>query len=649
MTVSTIVSGGAQQVFSGGTASGTRVSAGTQTISAGGTALGTVVCTVVYCGASASVLAGGVTTGTSVTFSGLETISGGTAVSTTVLNGGVEYIAAGTASGTVVQQGGIQDISGGTAIDTSMNGAAFVSGGTLELLSGALDAGDVTFAGPPLGVALNTFKGSGTLRIDGTTMPKSTIYNFFPGDTIDLADIPGGASGYTLLKPNNVLEIVENGQAFDLQLDTARTFALDGGFSLSADAQGNGTAVTFVYGAVTKYSPSAPAPLANSVPFNPYRSVVFVAAGNERGTGFIVGPHTILTAAHVVAGAAQITVYPGTEVGTGGEAYQADPVAPAYFDPAYQERSPTDFAIINVQQDLGGFGFFQLVPSNFWPIAVSVSGYPLTNDPFESDIQHNVIAQTDAGAGAYAGLLTLPTDTPATNGNSGSPLWTDNGNSVQAVGIMLGQTQGVPIAVPITPSLVQQVQAWEADYKTLGITIGQGQNAVNLILAASGEYLDVLPGGTVNGTTLDSGTVETVFGIDNNATINDGATQYIDQGGIAFNTDVADPGLQVVSSGGTAVSATLSDGEQDVFGVASSTTVESGGLEIVESGGTASGTVVETGGTLELLGGAVAPGFKINSGGVIEIAAGYTLGGYQVASGVTLDVASGGRPAARPS
>ena len=136
--------------------------------------------------------------------------------------------------------------------------------------------------------------------------------------------------------------------------------------------------------------------------------------------------------------------------------------------------------------------------------------------------------------------------------------------------------------------------------------------------------------------------METVFGVDNNATINDGATQYIDQGGIAFNTDVADPGLQVVSSGGTAVSATLSGGIQDVYGLATATTVESGGLEIVESGGTASGTVVQAGGTLELLGGAVTPGFKINSGGVLEIVAGYTLRGYQVAPGVTLDVSSGG-------
>ena len=228
----------------------------------------------------------------------------------------------------MVQQGGIQNILGGTAMDTSMNGAAFVSGGTLELLSGALDAGAVTFAGPPLGAAVNTFKGSGTLRIDGTNMPKSTIYNFFPGDTIDLADIPGGASGYTLLKPNNVLEVVENGHAYDLQIDPSQAFAagMGGSYSLAADAQGTGTAVTFNVMPTTAYSTAAQA-LPNSVPFDPYGAIVLVhvqyqfqsgALTNTR-TGFIIGPHTILTNAHLLwnsvlgvqAAPTQVSVFPG--------------------------------------------------------------------------------------------------------------------------------------------------------------------------------------------------------------------------------------------------------------------------------------------------------------------------------------------------
>ena len=80
-----------------------------------------------------------------------------------------------------------------------------------------------------------------------------------------------------------------------------------------------------------------------------------------------------------------------------------------------------------------------------------------------------------------------------------------------------------------------------------------------------------------------------------------------------------DPGIQVVVSGGSSFSATVSGGEQDVYGTTTATLVEVGGTQIVESGGTASGTIVDSGGTERFYTGGVASGTMIDSGGFVQV------------------------------
>ncbi len=123
---------------------------------------------------------------------------------------------------TVVDSGGKQYVSpGGTAEYT------IISGGTLELGSGALLGGyPVVFAGP-----------GGTLRIDGTAMPSDTISGLVGGDTFDLAGIPYVSSGSVNLLSGNVLQIVESGQTYDLNLDSAQYF-LSEYFTVSSGATG---------------------------------------------------------------------------------------------------------------------------------------------------------------------------------------------------------------------------------------------------------------------------------------------------------------------------------------------------------------------------------------------------------------------------
>jgi autotransporter passenger strand-loop-strand repeat protein/probable HAF family extracellular repeat protein len=133
--------------------------------------------------------------------------------------------------------------------------------------------------------------------------------------------------------------------------------------------------------------------------------------------------------------------------------------------------------------------------------------------------------------------------------------------------------------------------------------------------------LEVTSGGSASGTVIYSGGTEDVYGADTNATVNDGGYQYVLPGGTATDTLISDPGTQVIDAGGTATGATISGGEQDVYGTANNTTVDSDGLQVVEDGGTANGTTIN-GGKLELMIGAsagIGPIAFAGSGGTLQI------------------------------
>src|SRR6202043_260874 len=69
----------------------------------------------------------------------------------------------------------------------------------------------------------------GTLQIDGTVMPTNTVSGFAPGDRFDLSAVNFndfiGAGGGAALKSNNVLEVVDHGATYDLNLDPAQDFS----------------------------------------------------------------------------------------------------------------------------------------------------------------------------------------------------------------------------------------------------------------------------------------------------------------------------------------------------------------------------------------------------------------------------------------
>jgi autotransporter passenger strand-loop-strand repeat protein len=402
--------GGNQIVSASGAASGTTVNAGNQYVYDVGFASGTIV----NSGGTEYLYRGGLASGTVLNVNGFQVVSGGAAYHTSVNAGGDEFVYLGGATtSTTVNNLGTEAVwSGGAAFATTIvggyeyiasGGSAFnrttISGsGTLELADGAvLDGSPITFAGS-----------GGTLQIDGTTMPTCIISGFAVGDTIDLAGIAfndqglfavtgvpnqlfSSAGAYTLFKPNNVLELVENGQAYDLQLDPSQVFS--GGFLLSPDAHEGpgyppgtkpGTKITAFAGPVGDYSTSAPP--AGSVPFNPYGAVCYITTDYGFGAGFIIGPHAILTAAHVVMGSKGLTntvaVYPGYEKDPTNARPIASGALPVYTDPNYVYSDPQslsmyqhDFAIIDVAQDLSGYGSFQ-IGAPFTSGTVNLTGYP---------------------------------------------------------------------------------------------------------------------------------------------------------------------------------------------------------------------------------------------------------------------------------
>ena len=342
----TIESGGLEVVNSGGTDLGASVS-GTLRVFSRGLASGVEV----HSGGllQVGVLgfgAGGLVSGTTIDSGGFEIVDlGGTDLGAKIFGG--EQDVFGYASGVTLSEGAqVVEFGGTTSATVISGGTEFISaggtatnpliaGGTLEVQAGGTISGSISFAPNFL---LTT---SSTLRIDGTAMPSAIISGLAPGDIIELENVPFDSHAYTLLQTsnnlvqlNNVLQVVANAQTYSLNLDPSQKFS--GGFFLSAAADG-GTDITvaplLVAGSVTVASaiPGAsgnPTPTTGystypvatgSTPPNPYGSVVHIlvtkGGGLFQGTGFIISPNTIITAAHVLTGVQTVTVFPDNPLG----------------------------------------------------------------------------------------------------------------------------------------------------------------------------------------------------------------------------------------------------------------------------------------------------------------------------------------------
>jgi autotransporter passenger strand-loop-strand repeat protein len=660
----------AEETVLGGKALSTNlIRAGILTISSGAASSDTKVS-----GTCVEVVDGGVATSTTVYDGGFQELFNGFAFSTTLSSGGNQVIGfgigiavstqvssggrlevadGGVAVDTTIFGGGIASVSGGTVINPTIS-AGRINGGMLGLGSGSVVEGAITFGPIP------TVDTGGTLEIGGSVMPTATISGFdpgAPGDRILLVDVPFdnagqldpigvSCGGCTLFETtNHVLQICEGGNTYELHFDPSQL--ISGGFELSSGggSSDNGTIVERSTEAVTGYStsalPASPSGMASgSTPPNPYLCTCAIedfadstkTNGIGSATAFIIGPHTILTAAHVLSGAgydlSRISVFPGHQTGDAGNSID---LSGAKIETAWDEVGfQNDYAIIDLPettQDLTAkYGMFPIVPAVGLG-AVNITGYPGQFYPR----QYNDIAF--AYQDPISGFLDM-FNTDISLGNSGSPVWTYDGGIVQAVGMAEAVSGSIALAIAITPSVIDNISEWkDFDFSKTPVKSGQvfdnpsGNNNENILIqdggvvnnAGGADNTDVQNGGVMN----DAGEA-TSTDVENGGVMNDAGiavdnavsgTLNIQAGGTAGATAVYSGGVETISSGGTDLGAQIL-GTQNVFGIASDAVIGSGGSQAVYFGGIASGTTINSGGEQVVWVDGTANATTVNSGGL---------------------------------
>ncbi len=183
--------------------------------------------------------------------------------------------------------------------------------------------------------------------------------------------------------------------------------------------------------------------------------------GYLQGSGVVIGPHTILTASHVVFDISaqtpdqNIVLYPGWD---STDPAQGPGDVPTTYTDHFNEigvlgsddvtraQSASDFAVIDTSYT---FSNWMGVLLNYAGGVVTATGYPATAGGLQTNQVGSVSADPSVSVLDYEGLSISP-------GNSGGPIWLDDNGSDDVVGIV----STTEWATQLTTADWTQIESW---------------------------------------------------------------------------------------------------------------------------------------------------------------------------------------------
>ena len=219
---------------------------------------------------------------------------------------------------------------------------------------------------------------------------------------------------------------------------------------------------------------------------NPSDSVVYLTAqvtGSggttyEQGSGVLIAPDEVLTAAHLVYNAqgqlnTNVKVSPGYKgqsvYGTAG----AKTIhATSFADYTQLAAAQQDFAIIHLATPITDVPVMAL-GSGFTGGSVTVSGYPVATAGQQDSLQ-----ETLSQVAGYDVLQGTPLGAPGdSHGASGGPVWEMVNGVATVVGLTSSESGSTGYFMRLTSADVAQIQAWEAQDQAEDATAAQQQAA----------------------------------------------------------------------------------------------------------------------------------------------------------------------------
>ena len=673
--LTTINSGGVQNVFSGGIASSTSInSGGVQFINSKGEGISTTV----NSGGRLAVIAGGSSTnitqmsgglidvtvysatdktivsgineqggifslisghaqGFIINSGGFQSVSsGGLATSSTINHGGKQTIAnSGSATSTIINAGGLLIVfSGGKSTQITQNTGGNVDvvvkgGDNVTVVSGTNETGSFSLSsGYASGFVIND-KGSQVISSGGSAT-SSTINSggiqivSSGGKSTQITQNSGGNVNVAVKGGDNVTVVSgtnELGNNFSLASGSASGFVINNKGVQTITSGGSATSTIINAGGRQDISSGG---RSTQITQNSGGNVNVTVYGSDNATfisGKYDGTHDFNLSNGVASG---FVINSGgfQTVSSGGKSTQITQNSGGSVNVTV--KGGDNVTVVSGTNEFGSA--FSLASGHASGFVINVSGWQIiSSGGAATSTTINASGSQTLSSGGSASLTTI---------NSAGIQIVSSGGRATSTTINSGGVQNISSGGSATWTTINArgVQNVSSGGKSMQITQNSGGN-VNVTIRG-GDRATVVSG------TNESGSFSLASGSASGFVINSGGTQIVSSGGIASSTTINIGGAQNVNNSGSAVLTTINAGGSQTVRLAakaSSTTINSGGKQTVFSGGTATMTLLN-GGEQILSSGGSATSTKISAGGIQTVSVGAKSTQITQNSGGTVNV-----------